>query len=154
MGAALAMLRDAMSRSTRRIIALPATFRCPTLREHKSVEFRLRQMHGRSIKRTDLVPFKAVVEEMCMSRASIWRAARSNIPGFPSPVVIRRRVFWRRSDLAALEDALFQYPGRIAFEHRRDTSRKFAAMQRAKAGVEPKRARRTPTEGQRDLFAA
>lgn len=103
-------------------------------------------------RKDNLVPFKVVVEEMGLSRASIWRAAQSNIPGFPKPVVIRRLVFWKKTDLAALEDALFRYRGRVAFEREREAPKKIAGLQRAKAKAQLKRSRVSTARPQRDLF--
>jgi predicted DNA-binding transcriptional regulator AlpA len=105
------------------------------------------------MKRSDLVPFKVVVEEMGLSRASIWRAAQSDIPGFPKPVIIRRLVYWKKAVLTALEDALFRYKGRIAFGREREASRKIAAMKRAKAAAPRKRPQASAPRPQRDLFS-
>lgn len=104
------------------------------------------------MKRKDLVPFKAVAEDMGMSRASIWRARKSGIPGFPEPVVIRRLVYWKKTDLTALEDALFRYRGRIAFEREREASRKIATLKRAKAAASRKRPPALAPRPQPNLF--
>ena len=104
------------------------------------------------MRRDELIPFKAVVEEVGMSRASIWRASQCAIPGFPKPIVVRRRVFWKKADLSALEDALFRYNGRVAFERQRDAAHKLAALQRAKLGASRRRARRVAPTAQQSLF--
>ncbi len=57
----------------------------------------------------DLVPQKVVADDLCVSLATLWRARRSNLPGFPAPVIVRNMVFWRKADLGKLEDALMQY---------------------------------------------
>jgi CO dehydrogenase/acetyl-CoA synthase gamma subunit (corrinoid Fe-S protein) len=73
----------------------------------------------RAIRRQDLVPQKRVAYEMGVSQTTLWRASRSDLPDFPPPVVIRKKVYWRKADLAALEDALMYFQGRGVFERRR-----------------------------------
>jgi hypothetical protein len=70
-----------------------------------------------------------------------------DIPGFPRPVIIRRRVYWKTVDIDALEEAFFRYEGRGAFERRRETVRKVDALRRAKASLPQRRSgksRQTP----------
>ncbi|MDX2277233.1 MAG: hypothetical protein NW206_17445 [Hyphomonadaceae bacterium] len=100
----------------------------------------------------DLVPQKVVADDLCVSLATLWRARRSNLPGFPAPVIVRNMVFWRKADLGKLEDALMQFQGRGKFEQERQRSKRIAAM--AKARPQPKRIKRArrPDERQRDLF--
>lgn len=100
----------------------------------------------------DLVPQKVVADDLCVSLATLWRARRSNLPGFPAPVIVRNMVFWRSSDLGKLEDALMQFQGRSKFEQERQRSKRIAVL--AKARPQPKRIKRTrrPDERQRDLF--
>jgi len=100
----------------------------------------------------DLVPQKVVADDLCVSLATLWRARRSNLPGFPAPVIIRNMVFWRKADLAKLEDALLQFEGRGKFEQERERSKRIAVM--TKARPQPKRIKRPrrPDERQRDLF--
>jgi hypothetical protein len=100
----------------------------------------------------DLVPQKVVAGDLCVSLATLWRARRSNLPGFPAPVIVRNMVFWRKADLSKLEDALMQFEGRGKFEQERVRSKRIAAM--TKAHPQPKRIKRTrrPDERQRDLF--
>ena len=89
------------------------------------------------MKRDDLMPLKRVADELGVSRATLWRARRSDLPGFPAPLIIRRLVYWRRADLRRLEDALMLYQGRVRFERGRDAQRKVdklrqTTVQRAK----------------------
>ena len=100
----------------------------------------------------DLVPQKVVADDLCVSLATLWRARRSNLPGFPAPVIVRNMVFWRKADLGKLEDALMQFQGRGKFEQERQRTKRIAAM--AKARAQPKRIKRgrRPDERQRDLF--
>ena len=100
----------------------------------------------------DLVPQKVVADDLCVSLATLWRARRSNLPGFPAPVIVRNMVFWRKADLGQLEDALMQFAGRGKFEEERQRSKRIAVL--AKARPQPKRIKRTrrPDERQRDLF--
>lgn len=79
-------------------------------------------------KRDDLIPLKQVAEEVGMSRTSLWRATRSNIPDFPAPVVIRRFVYWRREDLERLDAALMRYLGRVNFERQREANQKIERL--------------------------
>jgi|CXWL01.1.fsa_nt_gi predicted DNA-binding transcriptional regulator AlpA len=105
------------------------------------------------MRQKDLIPFKVVVEELGVSRATLWRAARSNIGSFPQPIVIRRLVFWRRCDLDKLEDALMRYQGRCAFERQRAEIKKVAALKKAKAAFDKQSRRKSPVRrGQADLF--
>ena len=100
----------------------------------------------------DLVPQKVVADDLCVSLATLWRARRSNLPGFPAPVIVRNMVFWRKADLGKLEYALLQFEGRGKFERERERSKRIAVM--TKARPQPKRIKRTrrPDERQRDLF--
>ena len=100
----------------------------------------------------DLVPQKVVADDLCVSLATLWRARRSNLPGFPAPVIVRNMVFWRKADLGKLEDALMQFAGRGKFEQERERSKRIAAMTKARS--QPKRIKRArrADERQRDLF--
>ena len=93
------------------------------------------------MKKSDLIPLKVVAEEVGMSRASLWRARNSDLPGFPEPVVIRQLVYWRKGDLDKLEAALLQYRGRVAFERNRDACRRVEALERSRRATK-KRAKR------------
>ena len=107
------------------------------------------------MKRTDLLPLKAVAEEMGLSRTSLWRACNSSIAGFPRPVVIRRLVYWRKAELPALEEALMRYEGRCKFEQRRESAKLVARLTKSAKlrGKRVKRASAKETDArQRELF--
>jgi predicted DNA-binding transcriptional regulator AlpA len=89
----------------------------------------------------ELIPQKRVTAELGISRSSLWRASRSDLAGFPAAVVLRARVYWRRTDLPALRAALASFRGRRAFEEER----------RHAAGLGKTRAP-APTLRQLDLF--
>jgi hypothetical protein len=101
---------------------------------------------------SNLVPQKAVAEDLCVSLVTLWRARQSDIPGFPAPVIFRNMVCWKKCDISKLEDALLKFEGRNKFEERRDRSKKIAAL--AKSHPQPKRMKRPrrPDERQQDLF--
>ena len=67
----------------------------------------------------DLIHFKVVLWRLGLSRTSVWRAMRAQIPNFPGPIIIRRRLYWRESDLPRLEQAMLHYAGRTRFERQR-----------------------------------
>jgi predicted DNA-binding transcriptional regulator AlpA len=101
----------------------------------------------------DLVPLKAVAEDLCVSKSTLWRARQSNLPGFPEPTIIRRQVFWKRSELDALEDALLQFKGRSVFEEHRAHARKVAALTKKRPALrrKPRSPKRGPSS-QQELF--
>jgi predicted DNA-binding transcriptional regulator AlpA len=77
----------------------------------------------RAIRNRELMAMKEVAYEVGVSIVTLWRASRCNLPGFPAPIVVRRKVYWRRSDLAILEDSLMYYKGRGDFERRRGAAK-------------------------------
>lgn len=93
----------------------------------------------------ELVPMKLVAGALGVSRQTLWRASRSSIPGFPPPTIVRRRVYWQRLELAALEAAMLRYEGRQRFEVNRVRARRVAAIsalaKSATRGARPSRAR-------------
>lgn len=99
----------------------------------------------------DLVPQKRVAAELGVSRSSLWRASRSSIPGFPPPIILRARVYWREADLPALKAALERFQGRKAFEKERRHAKARAALADA-TGLKPKRRKRSAMLRQPDLF--
>lgn len=104
------------------------------------------------MKKRDLIPLKVVVDEQCVSRATLWRARNAGIPGFPAPVVIRQQVFWKRGDMDKLEAALMLYRGRVEFERTRQAEKKVARL-KVQALLNGRRKR--PSQGKRgqpDLF--
>ena len=103
------------------------------------------------MKRADLVPFKQVAAQLGFSRSTIWRARMSGVVGFPEPVMVSRYVFWKRTDLDKLEDALLRYQGRVKFERRREAESRVKFL---KQHLKPYRSdgRRRKTLRQPDLF--
>lgn len=103
------------------------------------------------MKRAELVPLKQVAAQLGVSRATIWRARMSGIAGFPAPVMVSRYVFWKRSELERLEDALLRYQGRVKFESRREAQTRIDTL---KGRVKSKRVekRRVKYSRQPDLF--
>jgi hypothetical protein len=100
----------------------------------------------------DLAPQKVVADDLCVSLVTLWRARRSDIPGFPPPVILRNQVFWKRSDLDRLENALLQYRGRVAFERVREAEAKMARLKVQAAQWGRRKRRRCAPRPQPDLF--
>lgn len=97
----------------------------------------------------DLVPQKAVADDLCVSLVTLWRARQSGIPGFPEPVIIRNMIFWRKDEVQQLEDALMKFEGRGRFEAERErAARNERVMNRL---PKPKRQRRMQQPDQRQL---
>lgn len=107
------------------------------------------------MKLKDHLPLKAVADELGVSRWTLWRAARSDIADFPAPLIIRRRVYWKRTQIEALEAALLQYQGRCAFDRRRRHGKVVRKLAQAKRVARPKQKTSpdAPLPGQRDLFS-
>lgn len=101
----------------------------------------------------DLIPLKRVTARLGVSRATLWRVSRSS--GFPAPVKILGRVYWRGCDLPEMETALDRYQGRSAFERERRHAKACQAATKAMAAV-AKKSRRLRTTmntlAQPDLF--
>lgn len=101
----------------------------------------------------DLVPQKAVADDLCVSLVTLWRARQSGIPGFPEPVIHRNMVFWRKGDVQQLEDALLRFEGRGRFEADRVRAKRAAAFEKELAKVKrSKRPERKSDERQLHLF--
>jgi predicted DNA-binding transcriptional regulator AlpA len=103
----------------------------------------------------DFIPLKRIAAQLGVSRATLWRVSRS--AGFPLPLKVLGRVFWRKRDLAAMEAALDRYQGRGAFERERRHAKacKAATSAMAAAFKQPKRLRtKANTLQQPDLFGA
>lgn len=103
-------------------------------------------------RKDDLVPFKQVADEVGTSRTSLWRAARSDIPGFPAPVIIRRLVYWKRQDLERLDEALLRYRGRVKFERERQARQKIELLKKTNAMSKRTWHSPPPSLPQPDLF--
>jgi predicted DNA-binding transcriptional regulator AlpA len=103
------------------------------------------------MKLKDHLPLKVVVDDLGVSRWTLWRAARSDIPDFPKPIKVGRRLYWKRTELDALEAALLRFEGRCAFDRKRQQERVVKALTKARAAAAPRK--RTPRAIQRDLFS-
>lgn len=109
----------------------------------------------------DLVPLKQVLEEVGVSRTTLWRALRSGIDGFPKPTAKSGRVFWKRSQIAALDAGLGAYKGRGQFDTRRQQQQAHRDLRRQMKAQAPRK-RRPPAEkpappghdGQGELFTS
>lgn len=97
----------------------------------------------------DLIPQKVVAGDLCVSLVTLWRARRSEIPGFPEPIFLRNMVFWRKSDVSQLEDALMKFEGRGKFEQRRVGDRRNANLMNSRP--KPKRHKRPRSLGEQQL---
>jgi hypothetical protein len=101
----------------------------------------------------DLIPLKRIAARLGVSRATLWRVTRSS--GFPAPVKMLGRIYWRACDLPDMEAALDRFQGRSAFERERRHAKARQAATKAMAAVakKPKRVR-TPIGAlaQPDLF--
>lgn len=105
------------------------------------------------MRRKDLLPLKAVVDELGVSRWTLWRAMRSDIADFPAPIIVARRLFWEKSKLDALEAALMQFKGRCVFDRKRRHERVVRKFSRTKPARARKQKNAAPLPGQRDLFS-
>ena len=101
------------------------------------------------MRRKDLLPQKAVADELCVSITTLWRARASKLEGLPPPVIMQGAVFWRKADLDQLEEALLKFKGRGVFERNREAERKLKRLR----AVKPATSRaKPPPRPQRDLF--
>ncbi|MGE0743567.1 MAG: hypothetical protein AB7O98_19710 [Hyphomonadaceae bacterium] len=102
------------------------------------------------MRRKDLLPQKAVADELCVSITTLWRARSSKLEGFPPPVIVQGAVFWKKADLDQLEEALLKFKGRGVFERNREAERKLKRLKAAKPTTGS--AKPPPRPPQRDLF--
>lgn len=109
------------------------------------------------MKTADLVPLKRVLDEIGVSRATLWRALNSGIEGFPKPTIVRRRVYWAPKEIKEIESAFDAYRGRCAFDAKRSRDRHRAeARHKALAHLRDQRRRpvlgKAPNLTQKDFF--
>lgn len=104
------------------------------------------------MKLKDYLPLKAIVEDLGVSRWTLWRAARSDIPDFPKPKKVGRQLYWKKTEFDALENALLRFEGRCAFDRKREHEKKVRALTRTRAAAAHRKpvSRRTQ---QQDLFS-
>jgi predicted DNA-binding transcriptional regulator AlpA len=102
----------------------------------------------------DLIPLKRLPGQLGVSRATLWRVSKTC--GFPPPLKIRSRIFWRGADIEAMEAALDRFQGRSVFERERRYAKACkAATKSITAITKPERPRtRANAPQQPDLFGA
>ncbi len=76
------------------------------------------------MKKDELIPLKRVLDKVGVSRATLWRASRSGMEGFAPPTIVRGRLYWKKMELPAIENALDDYQGRGAFDRQRQRDRR------------------------------
>lgn len=101
------------------------------------------------MRRKDLIPQKAVADELCVSITTLWRARNSKLANLPKPLIVQGAVFWKKADLAQLEEAILTFKGRGVFERNREAERKLKRLRRTK---KQPRAAKAEQAAQRDLF--
>lgn len=101
------------------------------------------------MRRKDLLPQKAVADELCVSITTLWRARSSKLEGMPEPIILGGAVFWKKSDLSQLEEAVLKFKGRGVFERNRNEERKLKRLRAAKDSPKPQKRERPK---QSDLF--
>lgn len=100
----------------------------------------------------DYLPLKAVIDDLGVSRWTLWRAAASDIPGFPKATKVGRQIYWKKSEMEALEAALIQFKGRCVFDRERKHAKKVRALTRAKRS--PAARKRVAERQHPDLFSS
>jgi hypothetical protein len=75
-------------------------------------------LRGRRL-REQCWPLQQTAYELAVSRWTLWRASRSDLPGFPAPIIVSGRRYWKKSDIGKLEDAFMFFEGRCAFDRKR-----------------------------------
>lgn len=103
------------------------------------------------MKLKDYLPLKAIVEDLGVSRWTLWRAAGSDIPDFPKPIKVGRQLYWKKTELDALEAALLRFEGRCVFDRKRKHEKKVKALTKTRAAAAPRKQPARTT--QQDLFA-
>jgi predicted DNA-binding transcriptional regulator AlpA len=105
------------------------------------------------VKLKDYLPLKAIVEDLGVSRWTLWRAARSDIPDFPKPKKVGRQLYWKKTELDALEAALLRFEGRCVFDRRRKHEKKVKALTKSRVAAGAPRKLETRAT-QQDLFSS
>nr|WP_281719649.1 hypothetical protein [Nitrosomonas nitrosa] len=103
------------------------------------------------MKLKNYLPLKAVVDDLGVSRWTLWRAAASDIVGFPQPTRVGRQIYWKKSEIELLEAALLRFEGRCAFDRKRKHEKKIKALTKRRAAAAPRK--RAPRQVQQDLFS-
>jgi len=103
------------------------------------------------MKLKNYLPLKAVVEDLGVSRWTLWRAAASDVAGFPQPTRVGRQIYWKKSEIEPLEAALLRFEGRCVFDRKRKHEKKVKALTKTRAAATPRK--RAPRQVQQDLFS-
>lgn len=103
------------------------------------------------MKLKDHLPLKAICEDLGVSRWTLWRAARSDIPGFPEPIKVGRQLYWKKTEIDALEAALIRFEGRCAFDGKRRHEKKVRALQKTRTAAAARKS--SVRQVQQDLFS-
>jgi predicted DNA-binding transcriptional regulator AlpA len=74
---------------------------------------------ARAVRAGELLTYQQLAYELAVSRWTLWRAARSDLPDFPKPIKWGRSLYWRRSDIEAIEGAMMFFKGRVEFDKAR-----------------------------------
>jgi len=90
---------------------------------------------------------KEVIEELGVSRTTFWRA-RAGLHDFPEPLKIGGLLYWRPSQLDAVEQALNRFRGRCKFE----AARRHTKLVTARDGQNKARRSARLVGGQPTLF--
>ena len=103
----------------------------------------------------DLIPYKVALWRLNTSRTNFWRALKWSGRDAPSPIIKRRKVFWREQDLPDLSRLLDAFEGRCVFEAQLKAQRTREAAERAKRTPYRKRSsRQRPDPRQMELFSS
>lgn len=103
----------------------------------------------------ELIPLKRLTGRLGVSRATLWRVSRS--AGFPAPVKVLGRIYWRACDLPEMEAGLDRFQGRSAFERDRRHAKAYKTAAKVVAANVKKQRRvrvRIGPLAQPDLFGA
>jgi hypothetical protein len=92
----------------------------PAAHTHPRAEVDQSFVLQRALRKNELIAMKSAAYEIGVSQVTLWRACQCDLPDFPPPIVIRRRIYWWKKDLNALEDSIMYYQGRGDYERRRD----------------------------------
>ena len=104
------------------------------------------------MKLKDYLPLKAIVEDLGVSRWTLWRAARSDIPDFPKPIKVGRQLYWKKAEFDALEAALLRFEGRCVFDRKRRHEKTIRALVKSRPLASPRKS--VARVVQRDLFSS
>ncbi|MEQ1707142.1 MAG: hypothetical protein ABL864_02285 [Terricaulis sp.] len=104
----------------------------------------------------ELIPHKTMLTRLGLSRTGVWRALHSAIQGFPTPRIVRRRVYWRVQDLPLLAASMERYCGRGEFDKARRVNKLIkksgSKAEKSVKGKRKRKAKQGEDRHQLDLF--